>query len=140
MKNRILSGIGAVLSGLLISVGPQTVFKLCEAKADGSWMKCHWTGQAELGIGLLIAVLGVLLLFFSSRQARLGLSIAVTLAGILALLIPTVLIGGCMMKTMACQSVTFPALEVIGILTVVGFAFNSAFLFLSDRKGKEGNK
>jgi hypothetical protein len=28
MKNRILSGAGAILSGLLLSIGPQTIFKV----------------------------------------------------------------------------------------------------------------
>ncbi len=136
MKNRLFSGIGAVLSGLLISIGPQSIFKPCEAKSDGSWMLCHWTAQAEIGVGLLIVVLGVLLLTFPSQQTRLGLSIAVALAGILAILFPAVLIGGCAMKTMLCQSVTFPALQVIGVLTVAGFTVNSVFLLLAGRAEK----
>ena len=139
MKNRLITGIGAIISGLLIFIGPRTIFKLCEAKPDGSWMKCHWTGEAELGVGLLIVALGVLLLIFSSKRTRLGLSVAVAFAGIPVLLFPTVLIGGCMMKTMACQSVTFPALIVIGIITVIGFTFNSLFLLLSARNQREGN-
>jgi hypothetical protein len=32
---------------------------------------------------------------------------------------------------MACQSVTFPALTIIGILTIIGFTFNALFLLLS---------
>lgn len=139
MKNRLITGIGAIISGLLISIGPKTIFKLCEAKPDGSWMKCHWTGEAELGVGLFIVALGVLLLIFSSKQTRLGFSVAVALAGILVILFPTVLIGGCTMKNMACQSVTFPALTAIGIFTVIGFTFNSLFLLLSARNRKEGN-
>ena len=139
MKNRLITGIGAIISGLLISIGPKTIFKLCEAEPDGSWPKCHWTGQAELGVGLLIVALGVLLLIFSSKRTRLGLSIAVALGGILVLLFPTVLIGGCAMKNMACQRVTFPALIVMGIITVIGFTFNSLFLLLSARNQKEGN-
>lgn len=139
MKNRILSGAGAILSGLLISIGPQTIFKVCTTKPGGSFMKCHWTAQAEIGVGLLIAVLGVLLLVFSSHPVRLGLSLGVTLAGILAVLFPYVLIGGCPMETMECQRVAFPAITVIAVLTIAGFVFNSVFLFLSVRNRKEGN-
>ncbi len=139
MKNRIVSGIGAILSGLLISLGPQFIFKACEPTAEGKWMACHWTVQAELGIGLLIAVLGVLLLVFQSQKIRFGLSVAIVLAGVLAVLFPTVLIGGCAMKTMTCRSVTFPALEAIGVLTIAGFAVNSIYLLRAEGNRKEGN-
>lgn len=139
MKNRLITGIGAILFGLLISIGPKTIFKVCAAKPDGTWMKCHWTVQADLGVGLLIAALGVLLLIFSSESTRLGLSIAIALAGILVLLFPTALIGGCSVATMNCQRITFPALELLGSLTVFGFTFNSIFLFLAARNRKEGN-
>jgi hypothetical protein len=95
----------------------------------GRWMKCHWTGQAEIGAGILVALLGGALIFFSDNKVRLGLSISVILSGILTLLLPTALIGGCAMETMSCRSVTFPALTVIAILTIVGFAANTVYLY-----------
>ncbi len=139
MKNRIVSGAGAIVAGLLISVGPQTIFKLDPPMEDGTWMTCHWTGRAELGLGLLIAALGILLLLFSSAEARLGLSLAAVLAGVLAVLYPAVLIGGCGMENMRCRSVTFPALYIIGSLTMIGFALNSVYLALSVRNRKKGH-
>lgn len=140
MKNRIVSGIGAVAAGLLISVGPQTIFPLDPPAADGTWMRCHWTGQAEIGVGLLIAALGALLLLSSKSETRLGLSAAVALAGVLAVLLPSALIGGCGMENMSCRNVAFPALYVVGGLTVAGFAFDTIFLFLSARGRKEGDR
>ncbi|MDR3164661.1 MAG: DUF4418 family protein [Synergistaceae bacterium] len=127
LKNRIISGVGAIIAGLLISLGPRFLFKLCPPMAGGRWMTCHWTGQGEIGVGALIAILGCLMIFFSDNKVRLGLSVAVFLSGILALLLP-VLIGGCVMETMSCRSVTFPALTVISILTVAGFAANAVYL------------
>ncbi|MDR1049342.1 MAG: DUF4418 family protein [Synergistaceae bacterium] len=129
MKNRIISGMGAMSAGLLIALGPQFLFKLCEPTAEGRWMKCHWTGQAEIGVGFLIAVLGVGLFLFASRAIRLGLSLSLFFAGILALSIPHALIGGCEMARMPCRVVTFPSLTVLGVLVIVGFALNSLYLY-----------
>lgn len=138
MKNRLITGAGAIIAGLLISIGPKTIFKLCEAKPDSDLMKCYFTGQVELGIGLFIVTLGIFMLIFSSEQIRLGLSIAVVLAGVLVILFPGVLIGGCSMESMNCRRVTFPALTVIGIITVAGFTLNSLFLLLSIKNREEG--
>lgn len=129
MKNRLITGIGAVLFGLLVAIGPQVFFKLCEAKSDGTWMKCHWTGQVEIGVGLLIVILGISILLFSSLQVRLGLSIATFFSGILGFMVPTTLIGGCKMETMVCRAVTFPALTVIFALIIIGFAVNTYYLY-----------
>ncbi len=137
MKNRIISGTGAVIAGLLVAIGPHTVFKVCEAMHDGGFMKCHWTAQAELGIGLLIAALGVFLLLSSSAQTRLGLSAAAALAGVLVILFPAVIIGGCGMSTMECQTTAFPALYLLGALIVVGFTFNAIYLLLTSRQRNE---
>jgi hypothetical protein len=140
MKNRIITGVTAVLAGLLISLGPQTIFSLDAKMSSGSWMLCHWTGRAEIGAGLVIAVLGILLLIFSSREIRLGLSFGIAASDVLALLLPAVLIGGCGMPDMKCQSVTFPALYIITGLTLLGAVFNIIYLLLSisGRTGKAG--
>ncbi len=61
------------------------IFSFFTAELDGSWMKCHSTGEAELAVGPFIVVLGVLTLIFSSKQTRLGLSIDIILTGIFVL-------------------------------------------------------
>lgn len=128
MVNRITSGAAAVVAGLLIAIGPQVLFSLCEPKEDGSWMKCHWMGQAEIGVGGMIAVLGIALLLTSSPQTRLGLSEGIAAAGVVALLLPTVLIGGCGTETMPCRSLTIPCLIVISILTITAAVANCIYL------------
>jgi hypothetical protein len=133
MKNRVISGTGAIAAGLLIALGPQFLFKLCEPMGNGRWMKCHWTGQAEIGVGFFIAALGAGLLLFESGEIRLGLSLSLVLSGGLALSLPHALIGGCETAKMPCRAVTFPSLTVIGVLTIAGFAINSFYLYRKRR-------
>jgi hypothetical protein len=128
MKNRIISGGAVIIFGLLIALGPQFLFKACPV-AEGMIMKCHWSVQAEIGIGgPLIAGLGIALIFFSNPKIRLGLSVGIFLSGVLALLIPHVLIGGCSMHSMACRKITFPAITVISILLLITTALNVLFI------------
>jgi hypothetical protein len=128
VKKRLITGVVTIILGLLIAFSPSHIFKVCEPMG-GHFMTCHWTARAELGVGLLVAALGVSLLFFASEKTRLGLSLSVFLAGILALSIPHALIGGCDMETMQCRSIAFPALTVFGVLVAVGAALQSYFLF-----------
>jgi hypothetical protein len=118
MKNRVILGGAVILFGLLIALGPQFLFKVCPVM-EGMIMKCHWSAQAEIGIGALIAALGIALVVFANPKIRLGLTIGVFLSGILALLIPHALIGGCAMHSMACRKVTFPSITVISILLLI---------------------
>lgn len=108
------------------------------AAAASKVMKCHWTARAELGTGLVIALLGLLLLIFRSVQVRIGLSIALGLNGILALLIPTVLIGVCGNVKMTCRSLTLPVLVILASVVTVAAAANAFYLYHFNRKGQVG--
>jgi hypothetical protein len=127
MKNRFFSGGAALVFGLLIALGPQFLFKVCPVMGD-MIMKCHWSAQAEIGVGALIAALGIGLAVFANPKTRLGLSIGIFLSGVLALLIPHGLIGGCAMHSMACRKIAFPAITVISILLLIGSALNTFYL------------
>jgi hypothetical protein len=127
MRNRIISGGAAVVLGLLIALGPQFLFKVCPVMGD-IIMKCHWSARGEIGVGALIALLGLALVFFADPGTRLGLTIGIFLAGVLALLIPHALIGGCVMHSMPCRKIAFPAITVISILLLLGAAFNALYL------------
>jgi hypothetical protein len=133
MKIRIISGVAAIVLGLLISLGPQFLFKVCEPTptllhTSGDFMKCHWTAQAEVGIGALIVALGIALTLFASHKIRLGLVIGIALSDILALLVPHVLIGGCSMPSMQCRKIAFPAITAISILLLVGAGLYAVYL------------
>jgi hypothetical protein len=128
MKIRVIGGVAAAVLGLLIALGPQFLFKVCDPMMDGSFMKCHWSAQAEIGAGALIAALGIALTVFAAPKTRLGLVIGVFLSGVLALLIPHSLIGGCGMPSMACRKVAVPAITVICILLLIGAGLYTAYL------------
>jgi hypothetical protein len=143
MKKVIICGSIVIALGLLIALGPQFLFKVCNtsmssstsADADdccaepeqnsccgpaaGSLPICHWSGRAEIGIGLLIAALGACMIVFTDPKTQLGLLIGTFLASIIALVIPHSLIGGCATMTMRCHKVAFPALTVESIVLLV---------------------
>jgi hypothetical protein len=119
MKNRIVCGAAMILLGLLIVFGPQFLFKACNLTED-SIPRCHWSIQAEIGIGMILSMLGVCIIIFVDLRTRLGLTIGVFFSSIVSLLVPHVLIGGCNMMTMACRKVAFPALTIIsGVILLV---------------------
>lgn len=133
-KNRLISGIVYIVLGVLIAAGPQTLFAVCESMGD-SYMKCHWTAQAEIGCGLAIAALGIFLLCFSSELIRIGIQSALILQSLQAVLIPSVLIGVCGGNHMRCHALTLPALNVLGTIGIIVGAIN--LIYLWKRKGKE---
>jgi len=132
MLKRIIGIIFTVL-GLLIALGPQFLFKVCEPKGD-MIMKCFWSARAEIGVGAVIAALGIALIVFSCSKIRLGLVIGILLSGINALLIPHALIGGCAMHSMPCRKIAFPAITVIGILLLIGAGI---YIFVLSKQTKK---
>jgi len=100
------------------------------SNAAMSYPKCHWTAQAEIGLGFLIAALGLCMIVFNSMQTQLGLLIGVFFSSIIVLFIPHGLIGGCDMMSMTCRRAAFPAITIIGsILFII-----SALLFINSIK------
>jgi hypothetical protein len=118
MKKNIIFGSIVIALGFLVAFSPQFLFKVCTAHG-GAFPLCHWTAQAELGMGMLIAALGICLIVFTDPKTQIGLTIGILFASIMVLGIPHALIGGCKVSTMACRKVAFPALTVIGIILLV---------------------
>jgi hypothetical protein len=135
MKNQIMSGAATIALGLLIAFGPQFIFKVCNGTEEG-FPQCHWSAQAEIGMGMILVALGGCFLVFAEQKTRFGLTIGVFLISIITLLIPHVLIGGCSMMSMACRRVAFPWLSVISIVLLVGAVANMFFLEGNTHKQK----
>jgi hypothetical protein len=115
-KNIIISSIVITL-GLLVSLGPQFVFKVCEGGCCGNL--CNISAAAEVGVGLFIVALGACMLVYTDPKTQLGFVIGLFMASIVALAIPHFLIGGCAGLEMNCRRVAFPALTVESVTLMI---------------------
>lgn len=133
MKKGNIFALVIVIVGALIAAlpswGPAAV---CPLPESGRWMKCHWMARAELGVGVLVAMLGVLMLLQKDRGVCRGLSQALVGLAVLAAALPGGLIGGCMNMQMPCQTVSIPVLYVLSAVLFV-----SSLLALRSSPGKE---
>ena len=134
MKNRIITAIILGISGLLFITGPRFIFKVCSS--EEMVMNCHWTVQAEKGIGILLIVSGVLYLYAAAFNTRLFLLLQSAAIYIIGIIIPAVLIGGCKNKDMACQSLTFPALYLTAALSLIYVTGSILYLLGEIRKSR----
>ncbi len=116
MKNKILS-IGTIAAGLLLSAGPQFLFKPCPTTEK--FMKCFWSCKALIVVGAVLALIGLLQLISKEAKSRKVLAVVGLALAISAILIPTVIIGGCVKADMACKMLTFPVTHTISAAAIV---------------------
>jgi len=128
MKNRIIGGIGQIIVGALVAVGPQTIFKICDQSHHSTPSTCFWTGQALIAVGIAFALLGVCYLFFSDTHLRTGLSLASCVTVVLVILITNVFPGMDEDSMMSCRVTTLPTLNFISIVSLALGAVNTGYL------------
>mgnify|MGYP002623852021 FL=1 len=123
MNNKKLNiGVTDIILLVLSAVfflGLLTFLAPCGPKDDGSWMTCHWAGQALRGISAVLLVISGIHFFVKDSKIKLGLSLAAIPAAILSLILPGNLIGLCMMNTMRCHSVMRTGTMIISVLILV---------------------
>lgn len=117
MKKNQVAALIYILLGLFLAISPQKLFPVCEKMEKV--MKCHWSAQAEIGIGLIIVALGILLIVFKTKETQIALSLAGFVSGITAILIPTILIGGCKKPEMLCRTHAFPAIYLASAILII---------------------
>lgn len=130
-KNKI-TGIVIALLGLLTALIPTVIFKVCAAM-DGKFMKCHWTSQVEVALGIAVLALGLLIVLAKENAASSAYAAASAINGVLVILIPTVVIGVCGSADMPCNSGTKPALIIAGSLIVVVALINTISYLVSKK-------
>lgn len=127
LKHRIY-GFALLALSLLLTVGTAILFPTCGPAENGAWMKCHWSGQAVIGAGIVLSALAAAYLLIPQNLIRLGFSIAAIPAGLFILAIPNGLIGLCGKSGMQCRAVTQPAVTVLSIAVVIFSVVNILFL------------
>lgn len=132
MKRNIIVGILVSIFGLLVAIGPYTLFPVCEP--GEKIMKCFWTARMELGLGIVMLILGILLAVSRSEQFRLGISLSLLLNAILSLLVPTALIGVCGGAHMVCRTAALPALTILNALITALALYTVVASWLSIQK------
>ena len=132
-KNKI-TGIVIALLGLLTALIPTVIFKVCAAM-DGKFMKCHWTSQVEVALGIAVLALGLLIVLAKENAASSAYAVASAINGVLVFLIPTVVIGVCGSADMPCHSGTKPALIIAGALIIVVALINTISYLASKKNG-----
>lgn len=133
MNKTRLTGIVIAVLGLLTALIPTVIFKVCEAM-DGKFMKCHWTSQTEVALGIATIVLGLLIVLSKEKAAQAAYAVASAINGVLIILIPTAVIGVCGSADMPCHSGTKPALIIAGALIIVTALINAVSYIVSKKK------
>lgn len=124
-KNTVgISDLLLLAVSLVFLIGIRTFFSSCGPKEDGTWMTCHWAGQAVTGIAAVLLVICVIRLFVKDSGIKQGLSLSVIPAALLSAILPGNLIGLCMMDTMRCCSVMRPAVIVFSLLMIAAAIFD----------------
>ena len=124
-KNTVgISDLLLLAVSLVFLIGIRTFFSSCGPKEDGTWMTCHWAGQAVTGIAAVLLVICVIRLFVKDSGIKQGLSLSVIPAALLSAILPGNLIGLCMMDTMRCRSVMRPAVIVFSLLMIAAAIFD----------------
>ena len=108
--------ITLIALSLLLLIGLMTFASPCAVHEDGSWMTCHWAGQALKGLAALLTALSALLAIFRDRGVKRGIALAMIPAALLAIALPGSLIGLCGMETMRCRMIMRPTALVVGVL------------------------
>ncbi|OPY30992.1 MAG: hypothetical protein A4E32_01974 [Methanomassiliicoccales archaeon PtaU1.Bin124] len=116
-RSTIIIAILLSIIGILIALGPWTIFPVCDSGA--STMICHYTAEAEIIIGSLVVLAAVPLVFLKRAESIIVIGLMEAALGVWTILVPTALLGLCKPSFMECQTIGGPALTLWGIITIL---------------------
>ena len=117
MKQKIAS-IGGALCALLLAVGPWTLFPACTPTAE-KIMKCHWCMRALIPVAVILLAVCAFELIVKDKAGLSALFAAGAVGFAMPVLLIKVIIGGCAVPTMACNTTAFPAVMAVSAAGIV---------------------
>ncbi|SHN87639.1 DUF4418 family protein [Desulfitobacterium chlororespirans] len=119
---KVIGGLGAVL-GLLIALTPFQLAPVCQrllelTSGKMAHMRCHYTGQGEVFLGIIVVLVSLIYLFNTSIPAQKALGGVLMILGCAVIILPTNLGIGVCMNPMECHT-TAKTLYVLGGLTLI---------------------
>lgn len=121
-------GIAGLILGLLIIATPSNLAPVCEHGLElksgmMTYMKCHWTGQAEKLLGFLVMVNSLIILLANNAEVKKGLSLMLGALGVAVLLVPKdYVIGICANPQMSCNTTVSFLTIWAGLLIILAIA------------------
>lgn len=131
MKNKIFFSLSYIVLGVLLALVPTVLLVPCSSEEKK--MACYYTSRAEVGLGILIAFLGIAAIIFAQEGIRVGISIAQLGIAIIAILLPLKITGLCKMDTMACRVKTLPGIIVVSVLLIILSLINIVYLLILEK-------
>lgn len=131
-KDGKICSIIHIVFSLLLLAGPKSIFAVCPVGDHP--MKCYWSSQALIPMALILLTVGVLFFMAESDGTKKVLSVIAIITSVMVIWIPAGLIGGCGKETMACRSLTFPAVYLIAGIVIVS-AVTEIILLIRRKSG-----
>ncbi len=103
---------------LFLFLGVTLLFGPCAPREDGTFMTCHWAGEAVRAVSAGMAVLAALQMALREKT-RLGIALSLCAMSAVCFFLPGGFISLCTMHSMTCQAVFNPAVKVISALIFV---------------------
>lgn len=127
MKKINITQIIMAASALLMLIGINTWFQTCGPMEDGSYMACHWAGQAVKGASAVLLVLSVAHVVMKDLHSKTALDLSIGVLGLMTALVPGTLINLCGMDTMMCRAHTQPWVIGLSAVIILAAAFDAFF-------------
>jgi hypothetical protein len=132
-KRMVVPALALIAIGLLVAVVPWTVAPVCEVHTadnpNGLWvitqankslpMPCGYTARAEIGVGAMTVIFGGALLLAASAATVVAFGLIGAVLGGLTMAMPELLTKTCALGSHTCNTLTSPALNLLGI-TLIG--------------------